>query len=148
MKPLLDKGCSSKLFFQGLHAHKRNCSCLRVRRLDGTWTQSLFELDLECYDHFQRMFASPAAPTQPVIDAREVLLTQVQPILTMDLALPLEQPFSAKKLHDALLHLSKGKSPGWDGLTVEFYLAFWDELKHVLLAMINEAWDSQCMPAS
>ena len=49
---------------------------LKVRSI-GTWTQSLSELDHECYDHFQRMFASLAAPTQHVIDAREVLLTQV-----------------------------------------------------------------------
>ena len=117
-----------------------------MRRLDGTRTQSLFELDHECYDHFQRMFASRAASTQPVINAREVLLTQVQPILIMDHALPLRQPFSNEELHNALLHL--GKSPSWNGLTVEFYLALWDELKHVLLAMINEAWNSQHMLAS
>ena len=42
----------------------------------------------------------------------------------MDHALPLEQPFLAKKLHDALLHLGKGKSLGCDGLIEEFYLAF------------------------
>ena len=66
----------------------------------------------------------------------------------MDHALPLEQPFSAKELHDALFHLGKGKSPGWDGLTAKFHLAFWDDLKQVLLAMINEAWDTQCMPTS
>ena len=66
----------------------------------------------------------------------------------MDHALPLEQPFSVEELHDALLQLGQGKSPRWDCLTVELYLDFWDDLKHVLLAMINEAWDSQCMPAS
>ena len=66
----------------------------------------------------------------------------------MDHALPLEQQFSAQELHDALLHLGIGKSLGWDGFTVEFYLAFWDDLKHVLLAMINAAWDSQRMPPS
>ena len=76
MKPLLDKGCSSKTFFEGLHAHKRKSSCLRVRRIDGTWTQSFSELDYECYDHFQRMFASHAAPTQPVMDAMGTLLNQ------------------------------------------------------------------------
>ena len=72
-------------------------------------------------------------------------MNQVHPILTMNQALPLQQPFSAKKLYDALLHLGKGKFPRWDGLTAKFYLAFWDDIKQVLLAMINEAW---CMPTS
>ena len=67
------KGCSSKSIIQGLHAHRRKSSYLRVRRLDGT--QSLSELDQEFFDHFHRMFAPPATPTQSIIDAREVLLT-------------------------------------------------------------------------
>ena len=60
----------------------------------------------------------------------------------MDHALPLKQPFPTEELHDALLHHGKGKSLGWDGLTIKFSLAFSQELKQVLLAMINVAWDS------
>ena len=57
MKPLIYKGCSSKSFFQGLHTQ-------RVQKLDGTWTETLFELDHECHDHFQKLFAALSAPTQ------------------------------------------------------------------------------------
>ena len=116
--------------------HRRKSSCLKVQKLDGNWTQSLFDLNHECSDHFQN---SPA-PNQSVIDARQALLSHVQPIMPPDEALSLEHPFKEEEIHNALLHLGKGKSLGWDGLTVKFYLAFWDGLKYVMLQMINTTW--------
>lgn len=47
-----------------------------------------------------------------MIDARQALLTHVQPIMPQQDAFSLEQPFTAEELHDALLHLGKGKAPG------------------------------------
>lgn len=38
-------------------------------------------------------------------------------------------PFSPRDFHIALKELNKNKSPGSDGLTPEFYLAFWDILQ-------------------
>lgn len=45
-------------------------------------------------------------------------------------------------LHDALSHLSESKAPGCDDLTIEFYLAFCDDL----LQMINAAWQNNHLP--
>ena len=75
-------------------------------------------------DHFQNFFAPPPAPNQLVLDARHALLSHVRPIMPPDVALSLEQPFMEEEIQNALLHLGKGKSLGWDGLTVKFYLAF------------------------
>ena len=74
-----------------------------------------------------------------MIDTQQALLRHVQPIMLQQDALYLDQPLTAKELHNALLHLGKGKSPRWDSLIVEFYLAFWDDLKDVMLQMINDA---------
>lgn len=38
-------------------------------------------------------------------------------------------PFSPRDFHIALKQLNKNKSPGSDGLTPEFYIAFWDVLQ-------------------
>lgn len=45
----------------------------------------------------------------------------------------LEQPFSSEEFRRALLELNKGRCPGSDGLTPEFYLRFWDILSRHLV---------------
>lgn len=39
-----------------------------------------------------------------------------------------------------------GKSPGSDGLTVEFYKCFMDKLTPLLLQMYNEAFEKGVLP--
>ena len=35
--------------------------------------------------------------------------------------------------------MQTNKSPGNDGLTIEFYEGFWDEIKELLIASVTEA---------
>lgn len=41
----------------------------------------------------------------------------------------MDRPFSPEEFYNSLKSLNKGKSPGSDGLTPEFYLQFWDALR-------------------
>lgn len=41
----------------------------------------------------------------------------------------MDRPFTMEEFHSSLKALNKGKSPGSDGLTPEFYLQFWDVLR-------------------
>ena len=41
---------------------------------------------------------------------------------------------------NALEYMKKGKSPGVDGLTIEFYKAFWDKTSKLILNSLNEAY--------
>ncbi len=52
----------------------------------------------------------------------------------------LSAEFSAEQFFEALKNLKKGKSPGPDGLPVEFYLHFWDQLKDYFLASFHESF--------
>ena len=42
-----------------------------------------------------------------------------------------------EELSDATFQLKKGKSPGLDGLPVEFYQEYWNLLKHLYLAFVR-----------
>ena len=44
----------------------------------------------------------------------------------------LNDPFTISELASALKDLSRGKTPGCDGLTTEFYIVFFDKLKYIL----------------
>ena len=50
-----------------------------------------------------------------------------------------EKDLSEINLYNGMKNIQKNKSPGNDGLTKEFYEAFWDEIKELLIASATEA---------
>lgn len=46
---------------------------------------------------------------------------------------------SIQEVHAALVGFSQGKSPGSDGLPMEFYLAFWDTIISDLTDVLNDS---------
>ncbi|KAI3367340.1 hypothetical protein L3Q82_008155 [Scortum barcoo] len=60
----------------------------------------------------------------------------------------LDCPLSTQELHAALQSMQARKAPGIDGLTVEFYKAFWDILAGDLLEVFNESLASGLLPLS
>ena len=59
-----------------------------------------------------------------------------------------EGPLSLTELSNALKSLNLNRSPGLDGLTVEFYLHFWDVLAPLLLLVANECFLRGSLPDS
>ena len=56
--------------------------------------------------------------------------------------------FTKEELSAALKGLQTGKSPGSDGLPVEFYSAFWDLLCDPLLSVLNDCFRAGSLSAS
>lgn len=48
----------------------------------------------------------------------------------------INRPFSEEELFSSLKELNKGKVPGSDGITPEFYVTFWETIKHNLIESI------------
>ena len=53
-----------------------------------------------------------------------------------------EGPLTEKECQTAILKMKKNKSPGSDGLSVEFYQAFWNDLKDLVLKSLNTAYET------
>ena len=49
----------------------------------------------------------------------------------------LEHPFSKQELYDVVLSMKKNKTPGYDGLPIEFYITFWSDICDMLLNSYN-----------
>lgn len=52
------------------------------------------------------------------------------------------------EVHTALLGMAHNKSPGSDGLPMEFYLAFWEVLGSDLVDVLNASFDVGILPSS
>lgn len=53
------------------------------------------------------------------------------------LSIRINRPFSIQDFYEALKALNKNKTPGSDGLTPEFYLTFWSEIKTPLTQSLH-----------
>ncbi|MCO5568734.1 hypothetical protein L7F22_022433 [Adiantum nelumboides] len=98
--------------------------------------------------HYGKIFAAPLPLTHEACQARHLFLSHVTSIVSAQQAHDLEVVFNESELHAGLLNLGRWKTLGWDGLTVEFFLSFWENLKFPLLTMMNMAWDQQQLPSS
>lgn len=76
------------------------------------------------------------------------LLNKINRKLSDDMKMSCEQDMDLKQLTTALQQLSLKKSPGFDGLTVEFYRKFWNVLGPLLVEIVSEIQKAQIMPNS
>ena len=44
---------------------------------------------------------------------------------------------------EALKSMKQNKSPGSDGLSVEFYKCFWEDIKHIVIDSLNEGYEKK-----
>jgi exonuclease III len=88
------------------------------------------------------------AARAPDVAARRQLLGSMQARLSPEQADAAEgpggaSPLGAEELTAALGKMARGKAPGADGLTVEFYVQFWPLLAPLLEAALAEAFADQ-----
>lgn len=99
--------------------------------------------------HFQAVFSAPVElatqrapdglPTPPAPASRTPLLDAVvaEPVLTAADSEAILRPFTLEELEAAVVASPRGKSPGEDGLTSEFFVAVWTIVGKDFLKLAN-----------
>ena len=64
-------------------------------------------------------------------------------VLSDDDAILCEGKLTENECLEALKAMNLNKSPGSDGLSVEFYRCFWQYIKHMVIDSLNEGYDKQ-----
>ena len=59
-----------------------------------------------------------------------------------------EGEISLAECTQAMRHIKKNKSPGLDGLTIEFYEKFWSLLGPIIVNVYNNSYDNEILPKS
>ena len=102
-----------------------------------------------------RVFTSPELlfiktflwPALSILGSSQIFLT-ISVSLFVDDAASCDGPISPNEVHAALLGMAKGKSPGSDGLQVEFRVAFWDLRSGDLVNVFNASLEAGLPPFS
>ena len=87
-----------------------------------------------------------ASPTDN--DIQQELINNLDATLSMDNADICEGPITLNELYEAASQMSFSKTPGLDGLPIEFYLKFWGRIGTILVDIFNESFNLGHLPSS
>ncbi|CAM4605598.1 unnamed protein product, partial [Lepidochelys olivacea] len=137
----MDRGSRFFYALEKTRGAKKHVTCLLAE--DGTPLTGPEEMCGRARDFYTSLFSPD--PTDP--DACEVLWEELPTVSVGDRD-RLELPLTLAEFSEALRRMPTNKSPGMDGLTVEFYRAFWDILGPDLVTVWAESLQSGVLPLS
>ncbi|CAM2111941.1 unnamed protein product [Caretta caretta] len=135
----MDRGSRFFYALEKMRGSKKHVTCLLAE--DGTPLTDPEEMCGRARDFYTSLFSPD--PTNP--GACGVLWEELPTVNVGDRD-RLELPLTLAEFSEALRRMPTNKSPGMDGLTVEFYRAFWDILGPDLVTVWAESLQSGVLP--
>ena len=130
---------STKYFF---NLEKQNIAKTSIKTLlkeDGSYTKTDTEVIEEGYLFYKNLYKEELASKHEIKDYLNH--TNSLRLLNKKEAESLEGKITRKECELALKNMKNNKSPGSDGLPVEFYKTFWQELNPMLLDSLNSSYE-------
>ena len=135
---------SSKFFFRLERKRGADDWISAMRRPDGSLATDISAICASWVDFYSALFSCGMID----MDVQDDLLQHLSARLPPDASTKCDGPLSLDEAFKALQGMSSNKSPGSDGLPMEFYLAVWHILGSDLVEVLNASFDSGSLPFS
>ena len=133
----------TRYFFQ-LERERVEKNRVSMHDSNGNVVHSRADLDRVHVEFYTQLFSEEAVDTA----CQQHLFSQLNSKLTTEESLSCEGPISPLELAESVKSLALNKSPGPDGLTLEFYLKFWYLLSPLLCRLYQSSFVEQSLPES
>jgi len=124
-----------------LNLEKKNASKKSINKLqcnNGNMTTDQSVILNEEVAYFSDLFKSKVEVSETELD--NFFHDTVFPTLTDEQSESCEGILTTEECLGALNYMAKNKSPGYDGLTVEFYQHFWSKIGPIVVNALNDAY--------
>lgn len=122
----------NKLFFDSLREKERKQRMESIETAEGIITEPTKILK-EVEKFYKNLYTEE--PEDP--QSMQAILSNLDKTVSTEQNRKLTQWVNREEVWEALMAMNKNKSPGSDGLPVEYYLAMWPEIADDLTEMIN-----------
>ena len=130
-----ENGEKSTMYFFSLEKlHGQSKQWHRIKDVQGITRYGIDNILRIQSTFFENLFKSEGHD----IKATEKLTANIDIILDANVAQDCERSATADELKKVVKMLKKNKAPGFDGLTAEFYLKYWDDIKNEFLGVVKE----------
>ena len=132
-------------YFLSVEKHRQDNNCIKaLKDKDITYSD---DKDLLCAagTFYNELYISE----KPTVDDINTFLDRVNlPVLTQEKQNICEGIISKQEWEEARKTIKSNKSPGGDGLPIEFYRTFWSDTGSLLVDVYNENFENQILPLS
>ena len=137
----VEEGEKSTKYFCNLENrgwHKKNIS--RLKDSNGNLVTNPGSILGEIQDFYSKLY-SFQDDSRGLIDEKEInasLFDKINiPQLSEDNKSFLDMPLTKQELYNVIKSMNMNKTPGFDGIPVEFYMVFWSDISDLLLKSFN-----------
>ena len=127
---------SSKYFFSLEKARYNAKTCFKLIDEEGKETTETSEILEKQRSFYKELYSKDS-------DVKFNLVNNTGIEVPKDLRKEQEEPLTIDDLAKATKSMNNNKTPGEDGIPVDFYKVFWQQLKQPLLEVVNEIFDSK-----
>ena len=113
-----------------------------IKKKNGEVTNNREEIKKEFQEFYKNLYTEEGLGTE---EKQDQYLKYVRKIEEEEKE-KMENPFTENEIATAIKELNKGKSPGPDGLTIEFYQAYQGQLVPILKKVVDQAVERGNLP--
>jgi hypothetical protein len=137
----IEDGEKCSKYFLNLEKNRVSKKCINVLQCnDGNLTTDQSEILKEEVAYFSELYKSKIDVSENELD--DFFSDTVLPSLSIDDRNNCEGILTGDECFDALSAMDNNKSPGYDGLTAEFYRHLWPKIGHIVVDALNDAFQT------
>ena len=143
----VEEGEQSTKYFLGLEKSRQNHNCICSLTDNHGRTVYSDEEILDVATQFYSELYTNRSSNEQDIDA---YFSSVEPenVLSEDMKEKCEGLFTKEECVNAINNMKRNKSPGLDGLSIEFYAKFWPVIGDLMVDVYNESFERGVLPES
>ncbi|KAL0450878.1 UNVERIFIED_CONTAM: hypothetical protein Slati_1644200 [Sesamum latifolium] len=139
----LKEGDRNTSFFHAKASRRfQTNSIRRLKNSDGSWSETMEEVQQCILNYFQNMFIS----SRPLSEDIQQVIEHLPTVVDAELVERLSQPFTEDEVTKALFNMSPLKSPGPDGLPPVFFHKFWHVVKLDVVTCVLKFLNERILP--
>ena len=115
--------------------------------LDTTQDFVNVKTDEEILTHLHKHFSSIFTKQQLDIDLQDQFLSKIDIKLPESTCRKMDNEITAEEIFRAIMSFQLNKTPGIDGLPIEFYITFWEILGEFFPALLNDIYTNGLLPS-
>ena len=139
----LEKGEKNTSYFFALEKRNYKKNNITSLKIDNSISSNPSDIANHTLKFYSDLYSSVYNQTEceKFIDS----VKEFTPQISIEFKSDCDRPILKSEILDAINKMKKGKSPGMDGLPIEFYLCFWSIIETPLFEMIKECIDKEEM---